>query len=151
MMPTQRRQAILAEVRKASAVSADGLAEMFGVSVETIRRDLRGLRDKGLLERVYGGALPVQSTEGTFAARSALHGTRKLAEAYLNYLYSEEGQEIAARNFYRPRSTAVPAALTKQFPKIKLYTIDDSFGGWTKAQKTHFADGGVFDSIYQPQ
>ena len=67
------------------------------------------------------------------------------------YLYSEEGQEIAARNFYRPRSTAVPAALTKQFPKIKLYTIDDSFGGWTKAQKTHFADGGVFDSIYQPQ
>lgn len=79
------------------------------------------------------------------------HGTRKLAEAYLKYLYSEEGQEIAARNFYRPRSTAVPAALTKQFPKIKLYTIDDSFGGWTKAQKTHFADGGVFDSIYQPQ
>jgi sulfate/thiosulfate-binding protein len=79
------------------------------------------------------------------------HGTRKLAEAYLKYLYSEEGQEIAARNFYRPRSTAVPAALTKQFPKIKLYTIDDTFGGWTNAQKTHFADGGVFDSIYQPQ
>ncbi|AME24548.1 sulfate ABC transporter substrate-binding protein [Burkholderia sp. PAMC 26561] len=79
------------------------------------------------------------------------HGTRKLAEAYLKYLYSEEGQEIAARNFYRPRSATVPAAFTKQFPKIKLYTIDDSFGGWTKAQKTHFADGGVFDSIYQPQ
>jgi sulfate/thiosulfate-binding protein len=79
------------------------------------------------------------------------HGTRKLAEAYLKYLYSEEGQEIAARNFYRPRSTQVPAALTKQFPKIKLYTIDDSFGGWAKAQKTHFADGGTFDSIYQPQ
>lgn len=79
------------------------------------------------------------------------HGTRKLAEAYLKYLYSEEGQEIAARNFYRPRSTKVPAALTQQFPKLKLYTIDDTFGGWTKAQKTHFADGGVFDSIYQPQ
>jgi sulfate/thiosulfate-binding protein len=79
------------------------------------------------------------------------HGTQKLADAYLKYLYSEEGQEIAARNFYRPRSANVPAALTKQFPKIKLYTIDDSFGGWTKAQKTHFADGGVFDSIYQPQ
>jgi sulfate/thiosulfate transport system substrate-binding protein len=75
------------------------------------------------------------------------HGTQKLADAYLKYLYSEEGQEIAARNFYRPRSTKVPAALTKQFPEIKLYTIDDSFGGWTKAQKTHFADGGVFDSI----
>ena len=63
-MPTQRRQAILAEVRKASAVSAEDLARMFGVSVETIRRDLRGLRDQGLLERVYGGALSVQSTEG---------------------------------------------------------------------------------------
>ncbi|KMY86138.1 Sulfate and thiosulfate binding protein CysP [Candidatus Paraburkholderia calva] len=79
------------------------------------------------------------------------HGTRKLAEAYLKYLYSEEGQEIAARNFYRPRSDKVLASLTKQFPKLKLYTVDDTFGGWTKAQKTHFADGGVFDSIYQPQ
>jgi sulfate transport system substrate-binding protein len=79
------------------------------------------------------------------------HGTRKLAEAYLKYLYSDEGQRIAARNFYRPRSDKVPAELTKQFPKLKLYTIDDTFGGWTQAQKTHFADGGVFDSIYQPQ
>jgi sulfate/thiosulfate transport system substrate-binding protein len=79
------------------------------------------------------------------------HGTRKLADAYLKYLYSDEGQQIAARNFYRPRSDKVPAELTKQFPKLKLYTIDDTFGGWTKAQKTHFADGGVFDSIYQPQ
>ena len=70
MMPTQRRQAILAEVRKTSAASAEQLAETFGVSVETIRRDLRGLRDQGLLERVYGGALSVRSTEGTFAARS---------------------------------------------------------------------------------
>jgi len=77
------------------------------------------------------------------------HGTRKVAEAYLQYLYSEEGQEIAARNFYRPRSDKVPAELTKQFPKLKLYTIDDTFGGWTNAQKVHFADGGVFDSIYQ--
>ncbi|MFX1733955.1 sulfate ABC transporter substrate-binding protein [Paraburkholderia sp. A1RI_3L] len=79
------------------------------------------------------------------------HGTRKVAEAYLNFLYSEEGQEIAARNFYRPRSTKVPAELTQKFPKLKLYTVDDTFGGWTNAQKTHFADGGVFDSIYQPQ
>jgi sulfate/thiosulfate transport system substrate-binding protein len=77
------------------------------------------------------------------------HGTRKVAQAYLQYLYSEEGQEIAARNFYRPRSDKVPAELTKQFPKLKLYTIDDTFGGWANAQKTHFADGGVFDSIYQ--
>ncbi|KAF1029523.1 MAG: Sulfate-binding protein [Burkholderia plantarii] len=78
-------------------------------------------------------------------------GDRKLAEAYLNFLYSKEGQEIAARNFYRPRSKDVPAELTKQFPKLKLYTVDDTFGGWTNAQKTHFADGGVFDSIYKPQ
>jgi sulfate/thiosulfate-binding protein len=77
------------------------------------------------------------------------HGTRKVAEAYLQYLYSDEGQAIAARNFYRPRSDKVPAELTKQFPKLKLYTIDDTFGGWANAQKTHFADGGVFDSIYQ--
>jgi sulfate/thiosulfate-binding protein len=79
------------------------------------------------------------------------HGTRKLAEAYLNFLYSEQGQEIAAQNFYRPRSDKVPAALTAKFPKLKLYTVDDTFGGWANAQKTHFADGGVFDSIYSPQ
>ena len=79
------------------------------------------------------------------------HGTRKVAEAYLNFLYSEEGQEIAAKNFYRPRSNKVPAELTSKFPKLKLYTVDDSFGGWANAQKTHFADGGVFDSIYSPQ
>ncbi|WP_429570897.1 sulfate ABC transporter substrate-binding protein [Paraburkholderia sp. JPY419] len=78
-------------------------------------------------------------------------GTRKVAEAYLQFLYSEEGQEIAAKNFYRPRSNRVPPVLTDRFPKLKLYTVDDTFGGWANAQKTHFADGGVFDSIYQPQ
>jgi DeoR family fructose operon transcriptional repressor len=83
MLPTQRRQAILAEVRQAKAVSADDLARQFGVSLETIRRDLRGLRDQGLLERVYGGALSVRSTEGTFATRSALHAERKRAIARL--------------------------------------------------------------------
>ncbi len=83
MLPTQRRQAILAEVRQAKAVSADELARQFGVSLETIRRDLRGLRDQGLLERVYGGALSVRSTEGTFATRSALHAERKRAIARL--------------------------------------------------------------------
>ena len=77
-------------------------------------------------------------------------GTRKVAEAYLQYLYSEDGQEIAARNFYRPRSAAVAARHAAQFPKLKLFTIDETFGGWTRAQKTHFADGGVFDQIYQP-
>ncbi len=77
-------------------------------------------------------------------------GNRKAAEEYLKYLYSDEGQEIAAHNYYRPRSEAVAAKYASTFPKIKLFTIDDTFGGWTKAQKTHFADGGVFDQIYQP-
>jgi sulfate/thiosulfate-binding protein len=76
------------------------------------------------------------------------HGTRKVAEAYLNYLYSPEGQEIAARNFYRPTDAKVAAKYAKQFPKISLFTIDEVFGGWTRAQKEHFADGGVFDQIY---
>ena len=77
-------------------------------------------------------------------------GTRKVAEAYLKYLYTDEGQEIAARNFYRPRSEKVAAKHASAFPKLDLFTIDEVFGGWTKAQKTHFADGGVFDQIYQP-
>jgi sulfate transport system substrate-binding protein len=76
------------------------------------------------------------------------HGTRKVAEAYLEYLYSPEGQEIAAKNFYRPGDAKVAAKYAKQFPKIKLFTIDEVFGGWTKAQKEHFADGGIFDQIY---
>src|SRR5208282_533490 len=83
MLPTQRRQAILAEVRQARAVSAEDLARRYGVSLETIRRDLRGLRDRGLLERVYGGALSIRSTEGDFATRSTLHSDRKLAIAQL--------------------------------------------------------------------
>ncbi len=83
MLPTQRRQAILAEVRQTKAVSAEELARRFGVSLETIRRDLRGLRDRGLLERVYGGALSVRSTEGDFATRSTLNAPRKLAIAQL--------------------------------------------------------------------
>jgi sulfate transport system substrate-binding protein len=76
-------------------------------------------------------------------------GTRKVAEAYLQYLYSEEGQEIAARNYYRPTLASVSAKYEKQFPKVNLIKIDEVFGGWTKTQNTHFADGGVFDQIYQ--
>ena len=75
-------------------------------------------------------------------------GTRAVAQAYLDHLYSPEGQEIAARNFYRPIDATVAAKYTKQFPKLNLFTIDEVFGGWAKAQKTHFADGGVFDQIY---
>jgi len=77
-------------------------------------------------------------------------GTRKVAEAYLQFLYTPQGQEIAARNFYRPRLEAVAAKHQEQFPKIALFTIDDAFGGWKKAQETHFADKGVFDQIYKP-
>ena len=75
-------------------------------------------------------------------------GTRALAQAYLEYLYTPEGQEIAAKNFYRPIDPKVAEKYAKQFPKTNLFTIDELFGGWAKAQKTHFADGGVFDQIY---
>lgn len=79
-------------------------------------------------------------------------GTRKVAQAYLDYLYSAEGQTIAAKNYYRPSEpTLVDAALLKRFPKIDLVTIDDpQFGGWAKAQPEHFGDGGIFDQIYKP-
>jgi len=77
-------------------------------------------------------------------------GTRSVAQAYLEYLYTPEGQEIAAKNYYRPRLESVVKKYASTFPKIKLVTIDEVFGGWQKAQKTHFADGGMFDQIYQP-
>ena len=75
------------------------------------------------------------------------NGTRAVAQAYLEYLYSPEGQEIAARNYYRPRLESVAAKHASAFPKLNLFTIDEVFGGWQKAQKTHFAEGGVFDQI----
>jgi sulfate transport system substrate-binding protein len=75
-------------------------------------------------------------------------GTRAVATAYLEYLYSPEGQEIAARHFYRPIDPAIAAKYAANFPKISLFTIAEVFGGWAKAQKTHFSDGGVFDQIY---
>jgi sulfate transport system substrate-binding protein len=76
------------------------------------------------------------------------HGTAALAQAYLEFLYTPEGQELAAKNYYRPRNAAVAAKYASQFPKLTLITIDQVFGGWAKAQRTHFADGGVFDQIY---
>lgn len=75
-------------------------------------------------------------------------GTEKVARAYLEYLYTEEGQEIAARNYYRPRNQTIAAKYPKNFAKLDLFTIDEVFGGWASAQKTHFADGGVFDQLY---
>ncbi len=76
-------------------------------------------------------------------------GTRKLAEAYLQYLYTEEGQEIAAQNYYRPTNEKISKKYASQYPKIKLITVEDIAGNWSKAQKTHFSDGGIFDQIYQ--
>ena len=78
-------------------------------------------------------------------------GTRKVAEAYLKFLYSDEGQELAGKHYYRPINEKIAAKYSSQFPKLKLLTVDEVAGGWTKAQKTHFADGGTFDRIYQPK
>jgi sulfate/thiosulfate transport system substrate-binding protein len=75
-------------------------------------------------------------------------GTRKLAEAYLKFLYTPQGQDIIARNFYRPRDPEIARKYSSQFPTLRLVTIDDTFGGWEKAQATHFDDGGSFDQIY---
>ena len=80
----------------------------------------------------------------------AKHGTRKLAEAYLNFLYTPQAQDIIAQNFYRPRNPAALKKYAANFPKIKLFTLGEVFGNWRTAQKTHFNDGGVFDQIYTP-
>jgi sulfate transport system substrate-binding protein len=77
------------------------------------------------------------------------HGTRPVAQAYLDYLYSDDGQTLIGKHFYRPRNPAIAVRFTQQFPTIKLFTIDEVFGGWQQAQQTHFADGGIFDQIYQ--
>jgi sulfate/thiosulfate-binding protein len=76
-------------------------------------------------------------------------GTRAVAQAYLEFLYTDDGQRIAAKNYYRPRNTAIFAEKKGVFSEVKLFTIDEVFGGWQKAQKTHFADGGIFDQIYE--
>ena len=78
------------------------------------------------------------------------HGTRAVAQAYLEFLYTAEGQKIVGKHYYRPRLASVAAEYASQFPQVNVFTIDEVFGGWQKAQKTHFADGGTFDQIYQP-
>jgi sulfate/thiosulfate transport system substrate-binding protein len=110
-----------------------------------------------LLEKEFGSKFDVVYPSLSVLAEPAVtvvdknaekKGTRKVAEAYLDYLYSEEGQEIAAKNFYRPISPKVQAKYAKQFPKLNLFTIDQAFGGWSKATQAHFADGASFDQIY---
>ena len=76
-------------------------------------------------------------------------GTRAVAEAYVRYWYSKEGQEIAARNSYRPRDPEIAKEYENSFAKVELFTVGDVFGGWTKAQKEHFGEGGIFDQIYK--
>jgi sulfate/thiosulfate-binding protein len=78
------------------------------------------------------------------------HGTRAVAQAYLDFLYTKEGQEIVAKHHYRPQEAEVAKAHANDFAKIEMFTIDEKFGGWANAQKTHFADGGLFDKIYRP-
>ncbi|HWU27043.1 MAG TPA: sulfate ABC transporter substrate-binding protein [Rhizomicrobium sp.] len=78
------------------------------------------------------------------------HGTRLVAQAYLSFLYTQEAQEIEAKNFYRPRDAQILAAHAADFPNLRLYTLKSVFGDWRKAQATHFADGGIFDQIYRP-
>jgi len=79
------------------------------------------------------------------------HGTRAVAQGYLEFLYTKEGQELVAKHHYRPRDREVLERHASQFPKLQLFTIDEVFGGWKKAQAAHFADGAVFDRIYQPK
>jgi sulfate/thiosulfate-binding protein len=81
---------------------------------------------------------------------AAKHGTTEVAKAYLEFLYTDEGQEIGAKNGYRPRSPKLAAKYPDRFPQLQLFTIDELFGGWQKAQTRHFDDGGLFDKIYVP-
>ena len=110
-----------------------------------------------LLEKEFGAKFDVVVPSISILAEPAVtvvdknvdkKGTRAVSQAYLEYLYSDEGQDIAGKNFYRPTSAKAQAKYAKQFPKLNLVTIDKSFGGWTKATKDHFADGASFDQIY---
>lgn len=109
-----------------------------------------------LIQREFGGGFEVVYPSATVLAENPVSvvdkvvdrkGTRKVAEAYLKHLYSEEGQELAARHHLRPRDPKVLARHAKDFPKVSTFTVDEVFGSWTKAQQEHFADGGVYDQI----
>jgi len=110
-----------------------------------------------LLEKEFGAKFDVVVPSLSILAEPAVtvvdknvdkKGTRAVAQAYLEYLYSDEGQDIAGKHFYRPTSPKAQAKYARQFPKLNLFTIDQAFGGWSKASKEHFADGASFDQIY---
>ena len=113
-----------------------------------------------LLEKEFGARFDIVTPSLSMLAEPSVavvdkvvgrKGTRVVAEAYLKYLYSDEGQDIGARNFYRPSSDKAKARYEQQFPALALATIDQAFGGWAKADKAHFAEGGSFDQIYLPK
>jgi len=113
--------------------------------------------EANLLEKEFGNKIDVVYPSISILAEPAVtvadknvdrKGTRAVAQAYLEYLYSDEGQDIAGKHFYRPISAKAQAKYAKQFPQLKLFTIEQAFGGWEKADKAHFADGGSFDQIY---
>jgi sulfate transport system substrate-binding protein len=113
--------------------------------------------EANLLEKEFGNKIDVVYPSISILAEPAVtvvdknvdrKGTRAVAQAYLEYLYSDEGQDIAGKHFYRPISAKAQAKYAKQFPKLNLFTIEQAFGGWEKADKAHFADGGSFDQIY---
>ena len=110
-----------------------------------------------LLEKEFGAKFDIVYPSLSILAEPAVtvvdknvdkHGTRAVAQAYLDYLYTDEGQDLAGKHFYRPISDKAAAKYARQFPKLNLFTIDQAFGGWAQAGKTHFADGGQFDQIY---
>jgi sulfate transport system substrate-binding protein len=110
-----------------------------------------------LLEKEFGGKVDIIYPSLSILAEPPVavvdknvdrKGTRAVAQAYLEYLYTDEGQDIAGKNFYRPISPKAQAKYLKQLPKLNLFTIEQAFGGWAKADKAHFADGGSFDQIY---
>lgn len=105
--------------------------------------------DKGKYEIVYPSISILAEPSVAIVDKTVdKNGNRTLAKGYLNFLYSPLGQELAAKHYFRPRNAQVAAKYVAQFPKIKLFTINDVFGGWAKAQKTHFANGAIFDQIY---
>jgi sulfate/thiosulfate-binding protein len=113
---------------------------------------VRELGDKGAFQIVAPSvSILAEPPVAVVDKVAAKHKTAAVAKAYLEFLYTPEGQEIAAKHYYRPRNEAVAAKYAQQFPKVSLFTIDQVFGGWTKAQKAFFADGGVFDQIYAGQ
>ncbi|HSS50397.1 MAG TPA: sulfate ABC transporter substrate-binding protein [Thermoanaerobaculia bacterium] len=110
---------------------------------------VRGLGEKGAFQVVApSSSILAEPPVAVVDKVAAKHKTAAVAKAYLEYLYTPEGQEIAAKHYYRPRLEAVAKKYANQFQQLTLFTIDQVFGGWTKAQKTHFDDGGVFDQIY---